>query len=354
MREEILKQAYRASHGLEVNRRDAEHVRKLLKCEGLLDVSLKAVKAGDKVIFPVTDVERAKSILADLNIARIGVFHFPVEERRPRNLKEALAGILSEEKLSLLPSSYDIVGDIAIIQLRPEIEQISKEIAMGIMKINPSIKVVLGEMGRISGIYRLPSLIHLSGEDRTWTIHRENSCVFELDVSKVYFSPRLSSERKRIFEQVGRHELVIDMFAGIGPFSIEIARHRKAMVKAIELNPNAYEYLRRNIMLNRVDGLVEPILGDAAEVVPKINIVADRIIMNYPAGSLNYLKYAVKVLKKRGMIHIYGFSESLDGWIREVELRLKQLGMNDYVVAGKLVREVAPRRYNVVADVLVM
>jgi tRNA (guanine37-N1)-methyltransferase len=142
------------------------------------------------------------------------------------------------------------------------------------------------------------------------------------------------------------------MFAGVGPFSIEIARHRKARVKAVELNPDAYEYMRRNIRLNRVEGLVEPILGDAAEVVPRINEAADRIIMNYPADSLSYLKYAVKAVKRGGTIHIYGFSDSLESWLREVELRLKQLGISEYGVSGKLVREVAPRRYNVVADVL--
>jgi tRNA (guanine37-N1)-methyltransferase len=352
MREEEYKQPCRASHGAEVNRGDAERVRKLLACSRVLDTSLKPIRAGDKIIFPVTDAERARSILADLDDARLDVYLFPVAEKRPKSLKEALAGMLSEEKLSLLPSSYDVVGDIAIIQIRPGIEDISREIAMGIMKINPSIKVVLGEVGGISGTYRLPRLIHLYGEERTWTIHRENSCVFELDVSRVYFSPRLSNERKRIFEQVGGHELVIDMFAGVGPFSIEIARHRKARVKAVELNPDAYEYLRRNIRLNRVEGLVEPILGDAAEVVPRINEAADRIIMNYPADSLSYLKYAVKAVKRGGTIHIYGFSDSLESWLREVELRLKQLGISEYEVSGKLVREVAPRRYNVVADIL--
>jgi len=351
MHEDSLKQTSRTSPGLEVNREDAERVRKLLLSEGILDPSLRVIKAGGKVVFPVKDAEQVKPIAAVLDAASVGLFQFPVAEKRPRNLREALAGTISEDKLSLLPSSYDVVGDIAIIQIRPEIEQISKEIANGIMKINPSIKVVLGESGRISGTYRLAQLIHLAGEKRTWTIHRENSCIFELDVSRVYFSPRLSNERKRIFEQVGRDEFVIDMFAGVGPFSIEIAFHRKARVKAIELNPDAYEYLRRNIRLNRVEGLVEPILGDAAEVVQEMSNVADRIIMNYPADSLNYLRYAVKALKRGGIIHIYGFSESVDSWIREVELRLKQLGMSDYNIVGKPVREVAPRRYNVVADI---
>lgn len=348
MHDNNSKQTYRATPGLVVPKSDAEKIRKLLISENLLDESLSILKHDQTIIFPIKNIERINSL--SLNV-RIDTFNFPVRKKRPRNLKEALAGILSDDQLSLLPSSFDIIGDIAIIQIRPEVEKISKEIALGIMKINPSIKVVLGEIGKISGTYRLPQLIHLAGENRTQTMHKENSCVFKLDVSKVYFSPRLSSERKRIYEQVNKNEFVIDMFAGVGPFSIEIAYHRGATVKAIEINPAAYEFLKHNIKLNKVESLVEPILGDAGLVTPKFRSLADRIIMNYPAASLDYLECAIKALKTNGVIHIYGFSESVDAWIGTVSAKLNQLGICSYDVDGKLVREVAPRRYNVVADI---
>ncbi|MEM1518139.1 MAG: class I SAM-dependent methyltransferase family protein [Nitrososphaerota archaeon] len=351
MHKSNLGQANRSSYGLEVDKSDAEKIRKILVNENLLDESLRILKLGQSIVFPVKNIDRVKSLTTNLKFFRIEIFNFPIKQRRPRTLKEALAEILENSKLSLLPSSYDVVGDIAIIQLRPEIESISKDIAVGIMRINPSIKVVLGEKGKISGTYRLPQLVHLAGEERTRTIHKENSCIFELDVSRVYFSPRLSNERRRIYEQVDSDEVVIDMFAGVGPFSIEIAHHRGAKVKAIEINPVAYEFLKHNIQLNRVDRLVEPILGDAASVVLKFKSYADRIIMNYPVGSLDYLEHAVEALKPCGTIHIYGFSESVNQWLRAVSTRLNQLGVDDYRITGKLVREVAPRRYNVVADV---
>lgn len=351
MHESSLGEVYKASHGLEVDKSDAEKIRKRLMNENLLDESLRILKLGQTIVFPVNNIERVKSLTTNLKFFRIDIFNFPIKQRRPRTLKEALAEILENNKLLLLPSSYDVVGDIAIIQLRPEIESISKEIAVGIMRINPSIKVVLGEKGKISGTYRIPQLVHLAGEERTRTIHKENSCIFELDVAKVYFSPRLSSERRRIYEQVDSNEVVIDMFAGVGPFSIEIAYHRGATVKAIEINPAAYEFLKHNIKLNKVDRFVEPIFGDAASVILKFKDYADRIIMNYPAGSLNYLEHAVEALKPCGAIHIYGFSESVDKWLIDVSTRLNQLGVDNYRITGKLVREVAPRRYNVVADV---
>ncbi len=339
------------SIGIEVDKKDAERIRKILINKDLIDYRLEILKIGDKVIFPIKNSELDKSIELELENVRVDFFNFSVKEYRPRNLKEALTELLEKKQLSLIPSSYDIIGDIAIIQLKAEIEPLAKEIAIGIMKVNPSIKVVLGEKGRVSGPYRLTTFIHLLGDERTWTIHKENSCVFELDVSRVYFSPRLATERRRLIEQVKKGELVIDMFAGIGPFSIEIARHKNAKVKAIELNPTAYEYLKRNISINRVENLVEPIFGDAAEIVPKIGKISDRIIMNYPADSLNYLEHAVEAARRGGTIHIYGFAASMVDWVSKVESKLKKLGVERYEIAGKIVREVAPRRYNVVADI---
>ncbi|HEX7467722.1 MAG TPA: 50S ribosomal protein L11 methyltransferase, partial [Methanobacterium sp.] len=129
-----------------------------------------------------------------------------------------------------------------------------------------------------------------------------------LDVKKVYFSPRLATERKRISDLVKNNEIVIDMFAGIGPFSISIARNHEVKLYAIDINPAAYKYLKENIIINKLEGTIIPLLGDVIEVLNNLNIEADRIIMNLPGTAQNFLDIAIKSLKAGGVIHYYEFA----------------------------------------------
>ena len=131
---------------------------------------------------------------------------------------------------------------------------------------------------------------------------------FSLDVKKVYFSPRLATERRRISEQVEDNEIIVDMFAGIGPFPISIAREHKVKIYAIDINPDAYKYIKKNIELNKLEGNIIPLLGDVGEVLQGLNIKADRIIMNLPGTAWNYLDTAIKSLKHGGVIHYYEFA----------------------------------------------
>jgi tRNA (guanine37-N1)-methyltransferase len=142
--------------------------------------------------------------------------------------------------------------------------------------------------------------------------------VFKMDLGRVFFSPRLATERDNVSKQVQPGEVVMDMFAGIGPFSIMIAKSRSPkVVYAIDMNPAAIEFMKENIALNRVQG-IEPILGDARDEVKKLE-KADRIIMNLPHDASNYVPDALGALRPGGIIHYYeimedsGVKERLDG-----------------------------------------
>ena len=169
-------------------------------------------------------------------------------------------------------------------------------------------EAVYRKTSKIQGIIRTRELEHLAGEDNSITIHREFGNRFKLDVRRVYFSPRLATERRRLSQQVANNEVIVDMFAGIGPFSISIAKNLNVKIYAIDINPDAYKYLKENIKLNKLKGTIIPLLGDVDEVLNGLNIKSDRIIMNLPGTAWSFLDTAIKSLKSGGVLHYYEFA----------------------------------------------
>jgi len=252
----------------------------------------------------------------------------------------------------------DLIGDIAIIELPEELEKYGKAIGEAIMHVHRNIRLVLAKIGPVSGEYRIRSFKVLAGSGGTETMHKEHGCIYYLDVTKVYFSPRLSYERWRVANQVSEGEIVIDMFAGVGPFSILIAKmHKNVKVYAIDINPEAIKYLKINIKANKVERKVFPIHGDAAEVIRKKLIgVGDRVIMNLPEKALEYIDAACKALKdEEGVIHYYEFSsESLNETSKRVISAIEKSGRRVLrVLQVRRVKAVAPYKWQVAVDVLV-
>ncbi|MEM2920945.1 MAG: class I SAM-dependent methyltransferase family protein, partial [Candidatus Bathyarchaeia archaeon] len=279
-------------------------------------------------------------------------------EYRPRTLKEVLAKIIPEASLSSIPKSLDIIGHIAITEIPPHLEYAKSEIGKAVLSIHRNVRTVLAKSGPVEGELRLRKYELIAGEACTETTHREYGCVYLLDPTKVYFSPRLCTERMRVAHKVSAGELVLDMFAGVGPFSILIARIQpKAKVYAIELNPVAAAYLTKNITLNHLDNRVFPIVGDARQVVESGNLPKmDRIIMNLPEKALEFLPSACKVIGKCGVIHYYTFkggAEALKEAVVEAISALKVQGKNATVETARIVRETAPREWQIVVDLQV-
>lgn len=245
-----------------------------------------------------------------------------------KNLKYYLKDKLSEKEIKLMPTSFDVVGDILIFSEFPkELAKKEKLIGKIILENYHHIKTVLKKTKKYSGKFRTPKLKIIAGEKIKETTHKENNVFIKLDVEKVYFSARMSSERKRIADLINPNEVVLVMFSGAAPYPLVIAKNSKAKeVYGIEINPTAHKYAVENVEKNKLEYKVKVFLGDVNKVMPKINkkfdmsinrnaifnharkpMVFDRILMPLPKGAESFLGLALKCIKKNGTIHFYDF-----------------------------------------------
>jgi tRNA (guanine37-N1)-methyltransferase len=330
---------------------------------GVLDRHF-SVKTDDQmVILPLLRKLTAAEIIDLKKLvpnAKSGTEDFEARTRRPRTLEEALADRVPIDLLSKLPRSFDIVGDITVLELGSELTPYETDIAEGIMKIHPNVRAVFAKSGEVSGAERIRPIRYIAGENRTQTIHKEHGCLFRLDLSTAFFSPRLSAEHQRVSAMVGRGERVVDMFAGVGPFSILIAKSQgDARVEAIDANPEAIELVRENIRANKVEANVHAHLGDARDIVrEKLKRSASRVVMNHPSASKDFIRAACDALRPSGgTIHYYTFAR--ENWEvdsrGEVERGVEASGSSvERVMATHRVREVAPMKWQVVVDLMVV
>ena len=223
-------------------------------------------------------------------------------------LKEALKNKLTKKQLDLVPSSFDIVGDLAIFSDFPKgLRNKEKLVGRTLLELHKNIKVVLKKSKKYSGKFRTPELKIIAGEKRKETELKETNTRLRLNPEKTYFSSRLATERKRIMEKVKGNEIILVMFSGVGPYSIVIAKNRNPKeVYSIEINPTACEYQKENILSNKIDN-IKLFKGDVSKIVPKLKKKFDRILMPLPRGAEAYLGIALKAAKKNSIIHFYDF-----------------------------------------------
>ena len=227
-----------------------------------------------------------------------------------KNLKFILKNKLAKKEIELLPRSFDVVGNILIFSDFPkELEKKEKIIGEEILGQFRNIKTVVKKTRKYSGKFRTPKLKIIAGEKTKETLHKENNVSIKLDVEKVYFSSRLSNERKRISLQVKPKENILVMFSGCGVYPVVISKNSKPKeIYSIEINPIAFEYQEENIKLNKIKN-IKSFEGDVKKIIPKINKKFDRILMPLPKGGERYLDLALDKIKKNGLIHFYDFAE---------------------------------------------
>jgi tRNA (guanine37-N1)-methyltransferase len=299
-------------------------------------------------------VEEFKKVLPTFEIS---VHEFPKKVKRPIRIIDLLEDKLPPHLLASLPRAVDFVGDIAIIELPSELESYNKIIGKAILNAHKRVSTVLAKSSAVEGVFRVRKFEVIAGQSKTETIHKEHSCTYHVDVARTYFSPRLSHEHNRVASQVNESETVVDMFAGIGAFSILIAKkHENVRVYAIDVNPEAIKYLEKNIVANRVQGKVIPILGDVRKVVKRQLVgVADRAIMNLPEKAIEYIDVVCQALKiEGGIMHYYEFAKTPNPLetakvrlIEAVEKANRNIGR---VLLAKTVRATAPFEWQIVVD----
>jgi len=279
-----------------------------------------------------------------------------------KTLKKILSQKLPPSELRKVSNSYDIIGDVAIIRSTGN-RQTNQVAGDAIRSIHRNVHIVFIQSTPIYGDYRLRKLELVVGENRTETIYKEFGCSFLVDIRRCYFSPRLSYERMRIAKQVAPNEVLINMFAGVGCFSIIISKYSKAKrIYSIDLNPQAYCYMKKNIQLNNLMNKVLPIIGDAQDVLCQKRFLnsADRVLMPLPELASICLPVALSVIKPGGLIHYYDFtyskkSESPVAKITaKVSQQLDSLGAVYHVRFGKVVRSVGPNWYQIALDIKIV
>jgi tRNA (guanine37-N1)-methyltransferase len=277
-----------------------------------------------------------------------------------KHLREILSELLSPNDLAYIYNSYDIVGDIAIIRLAKASQRHCQAIAEAVLRVHKNVKTVLAQTSPICGAFRLRRLEFIAGENKTSTVHKESGCLFSVDVRECYFSPRLLYERMRIAKKVKNGEAIVNMFAGVGCFSIIIAKHSNAeKAYSIDINPTAIQNMQENVRLNRVYDKVVPMLGDAKDIIEKrLCHVADRVLMPLPERAYECLPYALLSLKRTGgWIHYYDFEHAKkneDPIVKikqKVAEKLESSGAGFQIPFGHVVRATGPSWYQVVLDI---
>jgi tRNA (guanine37-N1)-methyltransferase len=321
----------------------AEEVRRKLLADDMLLKRLRVVRDGNRIFLPT-------SRRVDLG--------FPTEERA---FEDGFVAVRSYKDLidipdalrPSLPSSFDVVGDLAVIRLPKEIRPYRAAVGAAILRWNPRLRVVLEDRG-VAGPNRVRRVEGIAGEARATTVHVEHGLRYHVDLAHAYFSPRLAAERKRVADSVGDGETVADPFAGVGPYAILIAKRRRPrVVYASDANPMAIDLLRANAAMNRADRVdIRP--GDARAVLEQVAPV-DRVILDLPHSALDFLPDAFAALGKAGVVHLYGILESAEEAERETAVRsiARAAGLQVEDLRRRHVRAYSPSQFHTAFDVTV-
>jgi tRNA (guanine37-N1)-methyltransferase len=327
---------------------------------GLIDKSLEIQRGeGDLCIPLVRQPDQNELITLKSEVPETELSTNVFAEKRPtaQSILQALENDLPSYLLSSLPQALDIIGDIAIVEILPELKAYENLIGEAILKTHRNIRTVLAKAGAIGGTYRLREFTFIAGEHKTKTVYREFGCQYNVDIAKAYFSPRLSHEHERVASLVQSSETVVDLFAGVGPFSVLIAKKNpNVKVCAVDINPDAVELLKVNARANRVENRVFPILGDARQITAtRLKGFADRVIMNLPETAIEFIDAACQAIKPQGgIIHFYAFVRSPDS-IENLKLRFSQAVEStgrkvEAFLYARSVRETAPYESQIVLD----
>ena len=331
--------------GICVKLEQAEKVRRYLSEKKLLRDDLKITKDNEFVYLPI------KSITKELDSHKLIKRDFEKRDTKTKSYKEIVS--IPDRLKSVLPTAYDVIGNIILIKLPNNLLDYKKEIGDSLLKSNKNIKTVC-VIKPVSGEFRTRNIEIIAGEKCTITTHREYGLEYITDINKTYFSPRLATERKRVSSLVKKDEIVVDMFTGVAPFSIMIAKYAKPkIIYAIDKNKEAIKFAKLNIKRNNVLDKIEVINADAREIHKITQIKADRVIMNLPFSAHLFFTNALKIIKNNSIIHYYDIIN--ENKIQERINQLEKIAKENKTILTNLeirkIKTYAPREFYMGIDI---
>ncbi|MHA2106229.1 MAG: class I SAM-dependent methyltransferase [Candidatus Hodarchaeales archaeon] len=289
----------------------AEEARLRLIKAGILLKSKKILNNHEFVFFPISDSVSASDVLGGLEYQL--VYHiFPEEHLKPSVL-DSLKKNFPNEPWDNISIKFDQIGGIGLLRLDDEMTSRELRTSAGSAIINayPKITTVMNKLDVTEGIERIFPIEFLAGEEKYESWHKEYGVLIKVDLRRAYFNPRLAEEHRRLALEISRGNRILDLFTGVGPFALHCAKVQNCEVIAVDINPYAIKSLKASIKRNKLKGLIIPLVGDAGEIF-RAKRYFDRIIINLPNLSINYLEYTSKLIKDGGIITFYQFMEKIE------------------------------------------
>ena len=362
---------------LQIDRTNGDAIIKKLQAANAIDPNFKIHSISDSIFIPLKhEMENLPDLLSgyEFKIFEANKNDEKLKDRksiRNKSLKESLKKIIPFEYHNLLPRAFDIIGNIAIIELnrdeqkplRPYINKIGQIL----LENHPNIKSVYEKASDIEGVYRTRKFDLIAGINNTKTIHKENLGRFHVDIEQTFFSPRLAYERQRLANletKFNSNGIIWDVFCGVGPFVIQISKqYPKSQSIGTDINCRAIELAKKNIELNKIGGNIEFYCQDVKEfstfpTFSKLQHNISRFIMNLPEKSIQFLKFLPPFIQKGGsLLHIYQFNNKINPIqeakeIFEKEIYNSKIKLREYRFS-KIVKPFSPNVVMTVLDVII-
>jgi tRNA (guanine37-N1)-methyltransferase len=304
-----------------------EETRRTLRAAGLLRGDLKIRNDGERLAFPLID-----GMPVPDGLGEVGEREFEVSAASgPTDYRDLVSGTDAER--ALLPRSFDVVGDVVLVRIPPELDARAAEIGAALLRFVPGARVVGRDRG-VHGAERRRSLERIAGSGTWRTRHRENGIELEVDLERAYFSPRLAREHALVAEEIALGDRVYDLCCGVGPFAATIARDGRAVaLSAVDSNPFAIDLLRTTLGRvphgDRVAAIEQDVEGFARDARP-----VERVILNLPREGIKYLPSVARTVAPRGRLYYYEVTPRTEQERRGQEV-IRVLGpSNRWAVAG--------------------
>ncbi|HUX99400.1 MAG TPA: class I SAM-dependent methyltransferase family protein [Candidatus Deferrimicrobium sp.] len=275
-------------------------------------------------------------------------------------IQERLKHKLSDTELEIIPTGFQQIGDKAILTLSPELIEYTNDIAREILDLFNNVKGVYLKTGAVSGEFRTPQIEFILGENKPVIIHREHGILYKFDITKIMFAKGNINERLRISKLVQSDEIIFDLFAGIGYFSLLLGKTGKPKkIYAFELNPIAKFYLEENIKLNEINKdreIICPVLGDSKVEALKIPEKANRVIMGILPAPKEHIDTVFRIIDKEAMVHYEGLlkqNETPDDLFSDFEETNRIYNRKVELIKTNYVKSYGPKVYHVTLDLLI-